>query len=334
MVVEGARISHDRVGALPLFLEPGDALVLNDAATFPASLQASTAEGGAVEIRLAARLGPDRFRAVLFGAGDWQTDTDLRPSPPRLDAGDRLTVGRHRLEVVRVSEQSPRLLDLRFPAEQALSVLYRHGRPVQYSHLAGPLRLWHVQTSYAARPWAFELASAGRPLTWETILELKRRGVVLLTLTHAAGLSATGDPLIDPLLPLPETYEIPSVTAAFLDRSDRGRVVAVGTSVVRALEGCRATHGRVVPGAGTTDLRLGPKSRLEVVDGILTGIHEIDTTHFQLLQAFRDPRTLATAWEEAAARGYLGHEFGDSALVFRGSRQRSSRHPAAKIGRD
>jgi S-adenosylmethionine:tRNA ribosyltransferase-isomerase len=163
-----------------------------------------------------------------------------------------------------------------------------------------------------------ELPSAGRPLTWSLLSELRRRGVALAALTHAAGLSAAGDPALDRALPLPERYEIPNSTAEAIAaaKARGGRVVAVGTSVVRALEGRADAHGgALTPGSGWTDLRIGPATRLRVVDGLLTGMHEPDTSHFELLRAFAPSSLLERAHAHATASGYLGHEFGDSSLI-------------------
>ena len=112
--------------------------------------------------------------AVLFGAGDWRTRTEDRPAPPRLAPGDRIAIGGDlTAEVRRVDPSSSRLVALAFDREggRLWAALYRHGRPVQYSHVRAPLALWHVQTGYATRPWAVELPSAGRTLT----AELRRR---------------------------------------------------------------------------------------------------------------------------------------------------------------
>src|SRR6185503_15959730 len=106
------------------------------------------------------------------------------------------------------------------------------GRPVQYSYLEGPLELWHVQTLYAGRPWAAEQPSAGRPLTASVLRALEESGVRLAALTHAAGISSTGDAALDALLPLPERYEIPAATVAAIARARAGggRVIAIGTT--------------------------------------------------------------------------------------------------------
>jgi S-adenosylmethionine:tRNA ribosyltransferase-isomerase len=189
---------------------------------------------------------------------------------------------------------------------------------VQYAYLRAPLALSHVQTAYAARPWAAEAPSAGLPLTWALLQRLAAGGVSVRALTHAAGLSSTGDAALDARLPLPERYHIPqeAVDAVAEARAVGGRVIAAGTTVVRALEGAAAAAGgTLVAGEGVTDLRLGPSSRLRVVDGLLTGIHEPESSHFALLTAIAPRALLLEALAAAESEGYLGHEFGDSSLV-------------------
>jgi S-adenosylmethionine:tRNA ribosyltransferase-isomerase len=197
------------------------------------------------------------------------------------------------------------------------SALYRHGRPVQYSYAERPLELWDVQTAYAARPWAAEPPSAGRPLTWGLLAALHAAGVRTATLTHAAGLSSTGDPRLDAQLPFPERYEVPAETAAAARRARAlgGRVIAVGTTVVRALESAVAADGAVRAASGVTDLKIDASHRRRVVDGILTGLHEPGSSHFALLTAFAPPETFESAFRCAEEAGYLAHEFGDAMLV-------------------
>jgi S-adenosylmethionine:tRNA ribosyltransferase-isomerase len=195
--------------------------------------------------------------------------------------------------------------------------LYAYGSPVQYSYVRDRLELWHVQTPFGSRPWAFETPSAGRSLTWGLLLDLIRRGVHLASVTHAAGLSSTGDAATDAMLPLPERFSIPDSTVRIVEsaREAGGRVVAVGTTTVRALEGSVALHGRLMAGEGVTDLRIGADHRPVVVDGLLTGIHEPGTSHFSLLTSLAPASLLRRAHEHAERDGYLGHEFGDSSLV-------------------
>jgi S-adenosylmethionine:tRNA ribosyltransferase-isomerase len=311
-----------RVRDLPAMLRAGDLLVVNDGATLPASLRGLTAGGEPVEARLAGTIdGDGRFRAVLFGAGDHTQRTEDRPPPPPLGAGARLSFGPGLAATVeRVSPVSPRLVDLAFDARGARlwTAIYRIGRPVQYAYVAAPLELWHTQTRYASRPWCAEMPSAGRPLAWELLLDAVRRGVAIASLTHAAGLSSTGDPALDAALPLPERFDIPAETARAVaeTKARGGRVIAVGTTVARALEGSAAASGGVVTaGEGVTDLVLHARSEPVVVDGLLTGMHEPTASHFHLLEAFAPPELLRRAHAHAEAAGYLAHEFGDSTLI-------------------
>ncbi|MFO0725303.1 MAG: S-adenosylmethionine:tRNA ribosyltransferase-isomerase [Myxococcota bacterium] len=318
--------ARDRRGAgdasaLLQLLEPGDVLVLNDAATLPGALFAHTVpEHAPLELRLIARQAPSEWTAAIFGAGDWRTPTERREAPPPLGIGDRLALEGSEIEAEILGFlDTPRLLRLRFLAsEEALAhALYARGRPVQYSYLSRDLRLDEVQTAYATRPIAVEMPSAGRPLTWRLLLELRRRGVEIVSLTHAAGLSSIGDEALDKMLPLPEHYEIPAATVAAIEgaRRRRSRVIAVGTTVVRALES--AAQGSLRAGAGVASLVIGPEHRLAIVDGILSGTHESGSSHYRLLRAFLPEDVLQSLLVEASARAHRGHEFGDTMLILR-----------------
>ena len=307
--------------SLSELLAPGDLLVVNDAATLPASLTGTTGDGAPVEVRLAGEERGGTWRVVAFGAGDWRTPTESRPPPPVLVPGDMLRLGPGlRARVTARSEISGRLLWVRFEGtrHQTWAALYRCGRPVQYAYQPLPLSLARVQTPYAARPWASEMPSAGRPLRLPLLGRLRARGVGLAWLTHAAGLSSTGDPLLDAAQPLPERYDIPSATVAAIAETRRrgGRVVAVGTTVVRSLEGsAQSRGGELLPGEGITDLRIARGFAPRVVNGLLSGIHARDSSHFELLAAFL-PGSLEPLYAlHVAAGGYRGHEFGDSTLV-------------------
>lgn len=311
LVVDAARgsLGDARVGDLPSLLRPGDLLVVNDAATLPSSLRAGNAD---VEARLSGALPDGRWRAFLFGAGDWRVPTEKRPAPPPVR--ELLFGGGLRARVEPLEGAiSPRLVTLRFSVDGAdlLHALYHHARPVQYSYLDGPLELWHTQTAYAAAPWSFEQPSAGRPLTVGLLIELRRRGVALARVTHAAGLSSSGDAALDEALPLDERYHVPRET---MDAAATAkRVIAVGTTVVRALESAQESGAL----AGVTRLRVDGRHRLRVVHGIFTGLHEPGSSHARLLEAFAPKPLLDAAWIHADARGYLQHEFGDSMLITR-----------------
>ena len=328
LVVRGTgEIGHHGRDRLAELLSPGDLLVANDAASIPASLRGiHEPSGGEVEIRLAGRptLRADdvhRFVAVAFGAGDWHTPTELRSAPPAFQPGDRLRLGPLRATVIGLLDH-PRLveLDLGGDAAGVWAGIAAHGRPIQYAHLSRPLALWDVWTSLAARPVAFEPPSAGFALRWATLAQLRTRGIGFATLTHAAGISSTGDLTLDARLPLDEPYCIPVPTARAVRWAKRQgrRVIAIGTTVVRALEHSAIVTGEVRAGAGTAAGRVGAGTELRVADGILTGVHEPGTSHWELLGAFADAATLARMALELDRSGYRHHEFGDSVLLLRG----------------
>lgn len=333
VVDPGGRIDHVPRASFAHQLRPGDLLVANDAATLPASLTGRHAASGApIEVRLAGRrsLAVDavhEFDAVLFGAGDYRTRTEDRPPPPPLAAGDLLELGPLRARVLRALGH-PRLAALRFEgsADAIWAGLARHGRPVQYAHLGQPLALWDVWTRIAALPVAFEPPSAGFVLDWALLRRLRERGIGFATLTHAAGLSSTGDPALDARLPFPEPYRLPEATRAAIvaTRGRGGRVVALGTTVTRALE-YAAAHG-LHAGDAVADQRLGPHAPLRVVDAIASGTHEPGSSHHELLRAFVDDAVLARVDAALGRHGYRTHEFGDSVLIARGQRtMRASR---------
>ncbi len=306
------------IGDLPEFFGPGDALVLNDAATLPASLRVSKD----LELRLMSRFDDGTWLAIAFGGGDFRLPTEQRGTPRALAAGTALDFG-HGLSarVVLVEPASLRLVRLDFQqrGSELWQALYRAARPIQYAYMSQPLSLWDVQNAYAARPWAVELPSAGKPLNFETLFRIAARGVIVSHVTHAAGLSSTGDALLDARLPMAERYEISESSAVRVGaaKARGGRVIAVGTSVTRALEAA-ASEGTIRAGAAYTDLILGPGSQLRTCDALLTGLHEPGTSHFSLLEAFAPRALLERGFRHAEREGYLEHEFGDSCLILRG----------------
>ncbi len=330
LVVDGdGRIADRRRDDLPDLLRPGDLLVANDAATIPASLQGiHQRTGSAVEVRLAGRpsLRADdihRFTALLFGAGDWHTPTEHRAPPPPLLPGDRLRLGPLHATVTRLLDH-PRLAELDFAGDAGAvwAGIAAHGRPIQYAHVPTPLALWDVWTALAAWPVAFEPPSAGFALRWATFARLRPRGIGFATLTHAAGISSTGDAALDARLPFDEPYCIPVATARAVRRIGRagGRVIAVGTTVARALEHAAGGKGVVRAGGGLATGRIGAGTPLRVVDGILTGVHQPGTSHYELLRAFAGGETLARMSRALEDRAYRAHEFGDSVLLLRSGR--------------
>jgi S-adenosylmethionine:tRNA ribosyltransferase-isomerase len=325
------RITHRERAHLFDVLRSGDLVVANDAATLPASLHGTHEPSGeSIEVRLAGRrtLHVDDvrgFSAIVFGAGDHRTRTEDRAAPPPLHAGDALQLGPLRATVQR-TRGHPRLIELRF--EGAVDAIWagiaRHGNPIQYAHVQQPLALWDVWTRVAALPVAFEPPSAGFVLDWALLHALRARGIGFATLTHAAGISSTGDAALDAKLPFDEPYHVPASTVAAIERAQHqhGRVVAIGTTVTRALEHA-ARDGVLRDGDGVADQRIGPATRLRVVDAIVSGAHEPGSSHHELLRAFAAPAVLQRVDRELREHGYLTHEFGDSVLLERATPTRS-----------
>jgi S-adenosylmethionine:tRNA ribosyltransferase-isomerase len=276
------RITHWPRGELAKLLRPGDLVVANDAATLPASLHG-------VHV-------------------------------PALARGDAFELGPLRA-TVRCALGHPRFIALRFDGtpQQIWRGLATHGRPIQYAHMPSALALWDVWTPVAGVPAAFEPPSAGFALDWALLATMRKRGVAFATITHAAGISSTGDAALDARLPLDEPYRISRSTADALARTrlHGGRVIAIGTTVVRALEAAGIDNGLVRAGAGIATQRITSETRLRVADAIVSGTHEPGTSHYALLSAFVSAATLRNADRELLERGYRTHEFGDSVLVER-----------------
>jgi S-adenosylmethionine:tRNA ribosyltransferase-isomerase len=326
VIDEHGRLSSRHAADLPSLLRAGDLVVANDAATMPASLTGTHVRTGRpVELRLAGRRSlagrdADRFIAVTFGAGDYRTPTERRPDPPRFSKGDDLLLGPLHATVLEIVGHQ-RLVELGFnhPAAVVWEGIARHGRPIQYAYMPDPLATWDTWTSIASLPVAFEPPSAGFVLDWATLRRIRSRGAQFATVTHAAGISSTGDAKLDALLPFDEPYSIPPPTATLIRGTQlRGnRVVAIGTTTVRALEDAARVHGVVAPGNGLATHRIGEESDLRVVDAIVTGLHEHGSSHYELLRAFQTDSALEQMLGEAKGGDYRAHEFGDTVFISR-----------------
>ena len=265
LVVDSKRnLIHVPRSAFVDFLRPNDVVIANDAATLPASLSGvHERTGKSIEVRLAGRpsLNPmdvKRFSAVVFGEGDFHLRTEDRPLPPSLNVGDVLLLGPLRATVEEVLDH-PRLVSLLFSGspDEVWAGLAHHGRPIQYSHMQTSLELWDVWTRIAGAPVAFEPPSAGFVLDWQILSAIREHQATFATITHAAGISSTGDEDLDQLLPFDEPYRIPAATAraVAVARERGGRVIAVGTTVVRALEDAATEDGQLRAGEGIATRR-------------------------------------------------------------------------------
>jgi S-adenosylmethionine:tRNA ribosyltransferase-isomerase len=313
LVLSQGHIFHRRVMELAEFFKPGDLLVVNDAGTIPASLHGKS-RGRAVEIRLVKALeSPRLWWAILFGEGDWRMPTEARP-PARLKSGDEIEISPgFRAKVVRFVHDSEKMVEIEFKGLELWHSIFKAGRPIQYSYLREPLALWDHQTIFSGPPVSMEPPSASFCLTWSLIEKWKQLGLRLTSITHSTGISSTGDTSLDQLLPLPEQSWISSRASRALKEAmaRKSRIIAVGTGVVRALEGLPGLG----PGAHEVSLRLSQNYKLQVVDGILTGLHEKNSSHLDLLEAFAPRPLLQAAYGEAERLGYRLHEYGDVNLI-------------------
>lgn len=337
------QISEMSRSGFPTLLHPDDIVVANDAATLPAGIFGFHVRSGRpVEVRLTGHESlfhdePGQFLAVVFGEGNYLTPTERRPSPPDLRPGDTLQLGALKATILELLGH-PRLVMIRFEGSEARfwEGLARNGHPIQYSHMLAPLALWDTWTAIAGPPVAFEPPSAGFVLDWRTIDAIRRLGAHFATITHAAGISSTGDELLDARLPFDEPYRIPRSTARLIKqaRSAGGRLIAIGTTVVRALEHAASFYGAVRETVGLATNKIGPDTELKAVDAILSGVHEPGTSHHKLLSAFVNQQTLERMDEALQRNGYRMHEFGDSVFLEKSMSLRSWTEPAQELTRN
>ena len=297
---------HSRFRELPRFLSEGDLLIVNTSATLPAALEA--------------RLGDERVQLWLSTPepdGTWLVElrTGEQARYPRKPIGARLDLpGGGQAELLASFVGSERLLVARFEIDEPLEgYLRRHGRPIRYRYVPELWPLEAYQTVFALQSGSAEMPSAGRPFTPELVTELVTRGVLVAPVTLHTGVSSLeqGEP------PFPERFQVPSATARLVNavRAWNGRVIAVGTTVVRALETVAAADGTVSRGHGWTSLVVTPERGLLTIDGLLTGWHEPKSSHLQLLEAAAGLELLNRSYRAAHELGYLWHEFGDLHLI-------------------
>ena len=294
-------IVHARFADLPDLLRAGDLVVVNTSATLPAALWARRADGRSVAVHLSTHLPGDLWV--------------VEPRQAEITPGQSLALpGGGRATILVPYHHSARLwiaqLDLPAPA---VEYLHRWGRPITYPYLRGTWPLAMYQTVYADVPGSAEMPSAGRAFTPDVMGRLRDHGVRLARLTLHTGVASldAGEP------PYEEPYIVPPATAEAIaaTKAAGGRVVAVGTTVVRALESSAEEDGRVIASRGWTDLVITPDRGVRVIDGLLTGFHEPRASHWALLEAIAGRAHLERAYRSALERGYLWHEFGDLHLI-------------------
>lgn len=294
-------VVHAHFRELPRFLAPGDLLVLNTTATVPAALTALRENGDEIALHWSTSL-PGGLAV-------------MEPRKVQGRAGEVLTIpGGGRVTLLAPYRTSQRLwivkLDIPLPP---IEYLGRWGRPIAYDYIPRPFPLSAYQTVFARSAGSAEMPSAGRPFTRSLLACLRRSGVQLARLVLHTGVAS----LEQHEEPYEEWYEVPLRTAELVRATHArgGRVIAVGTTVVRALESSVDGNGNVIASRGWTDLVITPQRGVRVVDGLLTGLHEPKATHLSMLEAIAGRAVIAHAYEEALDREYLWHEFGDVHLI-------------------
>ncbi|HEV8050239.1 MAG TPA: S-adenosylmethionine:tRNA ribosyltransferase-isomerase [Thermoplasmata archaeon] len=303
-----------RFDSLPDTLRPGDLLVVNRSATVSASLPARAAFG---EFRL--NLSTDYGRGVWLAEPRFAAD---RPGPVPLGDGEPFVAGGLPAAVVAAYPGLPRLTFVRLSGD-VRGAMSRVGEPIRYGYVGRRFPIDAYRTIFGDRPGSAEMPSAGRPFTSATLAGLAARGIDLARVTLHAGVSSveigSDDVAAFPLYP--EPFEVPEETVEAVERARGrgGRVVAVGTTVVRALESA-GRGGTLRAARGFTRAFVRPERPPEVADVLLTGLHDPRTSHLAMLAAFAGIDRLREDYRAAVAERLLWHEFGDSHLIFRDGR--------------
>ena len=310
MAVRPGGITHARARELPDLLEPGDLVVVNTSATLPARVAARRADGIAVPLHVSTSLDDGSWVVEVRRPDNDGPDLRAEPGTVLSLPGDvRLTLLAGFPDPGRASRLWRAAAD---PAVPTTTYLPVHGQPIRYGYLHGTFPLAAYQNVYATEPGSAEMASAGRPLTARLLVALMARGIPVVPVVLHTGVSSPE--LHEP--PYPERFAVAEVTARLVTSTRRAghRVVAVGTTVTRALETATDDDGVVRPCSGWTDLVLGPDRPARTVTGLLTGLHAPEASHLQLLEAVAGRDLVDEAYRAAVAEHYLWHEFGDAML--------------------
>jgi len=312
------RVTHTHFRQLGDHLQPGDLLVLNTSSTLNAALPATLTDGTELWLHLSTQLPAGLWSVELrrpsatasrpYGEGEAGMVLNLP------DGGTAQLLTPHNPALRHCPDPAVRLwlatLHLPLPL---LSYLTKHGRPIRYGYVPDTWSLDYYQTVFANEPGSAEMPSAGRAFTSELITQLVAQGVQFAPLVLHTGVAS----LEDHEAPYEEYYRVPGQTAVQVNqaRQQGRRVIAVGTTVIRALETVTDETGVTHAGSGWTDLFITPQRGIRAVAGLLTGLHEPRATHLAMLAALADSCHLSLAYEQALQQHYLWHEFGDLHLL-------------------
>ena len=311
LVASPTGVRHRRFHDIVDVLEPGDLLVVNTSGTLPAAVSGAH-DGHPTLVHVAGELDDESWVVEVRARDNSGPDPTVRAGAQvPLRGGVSLAIVESYPEVARVSSRLWRARPE--PRVARTPYLMDHGQPVRYGYLSRPWPLRDMQNVYAREPGSAEMASAGRPFTPRVLVQLIARGIAVAPIVLHTGVSSPEKHET----PAPERFSVPEPTARLVNATldGGGRVVAVGTTVTRALETVAGPTGRVAAGSGWTELVLGRERPARVVTGLLTGLHESQASHLLLLQAVAGRALVEAAYRAVVGSGYLWHEFGDSMLL-------------------
>ncbi|TWD80623.1 S-adenosylmethionine:tRNA ribosyltransferase-isomerase [Kribbella amoyensis] len=310
LVAEGSTVTHTRFDRIGDHLRPGDLLLVNTSATLAAAVDGQWITGSGV--------APVAVHfSTALDDGTWVVELRSGGSPMfDAAAGDRVELPEGVLTLLAPYQPGlTRLWTAQPPVPDVVGYLRRHGRPITYQYVDRQWPLALYQTVFANQPGSAEMPSAGRPFSFELVSHLPAAGVLIAPILLHCGVSSpeSHEP------PLPERYDVPAHTARLVNwvKGNGGRVIAVGTTAVRAIETAARPDGSVVAAQGWTDLVLGPDRPAAIVDGLVTGMHAPEASHLLLLESVVGGDVVQRAYDAALERRYLWHEFGDVSLLLR-----------------
>jgi S-adenosylmethionine:tRNA ribosyltransferase-isomerase len=307
---------HTRFDALGEHLCAGDLVVVNASATVAAAVDARMSDGDPVVVHFSGELPGGAFLVEVRQPAE---GTTVPRVVERAEDLDLLGLGTVQLHARFADSRRLWLASAAFDGDASLlDFLAAHGRPIRYRHVAREWPIEAYQTVFAREPGSVEMPSAARPFSTELVTDLVGRGVGIAPLVLHTGVSS----LEGEERPYPERYRVPRATATAIDatRQNGGRVIAIGTTVVRALATVTDDRGTVHPGQGWADVMVTADTPVRSLDGLVTGWHEPESTHLMMLESFAGRDALGAAYSAALDAGYLWHEFGDSHLILRGER--------------
>ena len=301
---------HNTFALLPTFLEPGDLVVVNTSGTIPAAVDVVSPEASRIVIHLSTRIDGNLW--VVEPRRDVARTTERWSGrrPPR----SMELVGGASIELLEPLRDSGRLWIAELTSsEPPLTWLAVHGRPITYGYVEKRWPISYYQNVYSSEPGSAEMPSAGRPFTPDVITRLVAKGVGVSPIVLHTGVASLGSDE----MPYSERFRVPPWTADRVNATHRrgGRVIAIGTTAVRALESAADSAGRIGPRDGWTDLVITPERGVAVVDGVLTGWHEPEASHLLMLEAVAGRGLLAASYRAGLEVGYRWHEFGDTHLI-------------------